>query len=275
MKKIPTIVSPSGETLSDMPPEKKRVIVCVPTHEMVPHQFAFDFANMIGYTLAAVGDQLDIVTNVVAGTYVHKARQQLVDEAIDIGCNWLLWVDSDMRFPKDALIRLMAHKEEMVGINYASRGVPTRFIAIERTRINHLEDGLGGKLLETWPESTGLEEVEALGFGMVLMQAQILTRLPENEPWFWFGRSDSGETHVGEDVWFCTMARKAGVKIYVDHDLSKDCAHCGTLEYKLEHAQAMAEMAEEEGLNVDYDVLGATDGDSQLDEPERSDESDS
>lgn len=252
---------------------KYRIIVCVPTHAMVPYQFAFDLANMIGYTIAAIGDKVDIITNVMAGTYVHKAREQLLNEALGMGCHYMLWLDSDMRFPKDLLVRLLAHDEKMVGINYSTRGIPPRFVAIKRIGVDHKDDGLGGALCPTWEESTGLEEVEAIGFGAVLMKAEIAVTLPENEPVFWFGYSDDMGTHVGEDVWFCRMVRQYNpdLKILLDHDLSKECAHCGHLEYRVEHAQVMLEEGAkaEGGERGDHLVYGATDGDSELAESER------
>lgn len=264
--------------------QKQRLIVNVPTHEMVPYQFAFDLANMIGYTAAMVGDKLDIVTNVVPGTYVHKARQQLVSGALEIGCNWMLWVDSDMRFPKDALLRLMQHNVDVVGVNYATRQMPPRYVAIKRVSADAKDQK--GALCPTRPESTGLEEVEALGFGLVLMKASITENMPKDEPWFWFGWDFEKGLHVGEDVWFCRLARKGGAKIFVDHDLSKEIAHCGHFEYRIEHANGfeseIADMIEdyeeyhgEARPNGDHDVLGVADGDGQLAEQERSDGSDS
>ena len=44
---------------------------------------------------------------------------------------------------------------------------------------------------------------------------------------------------VGEDVYFCKLARERGFDVFVDHDLSKDCGHVGMLEYKTDHAFAM------------------------------------
>jgi len=41
---------------------------------------------------------------------------------------------------------------------------------------------------------------------------------------------------------FCLKAKKAGLEIWVDHDLSKECAHIGRLEYKLEMIEAVKDM---------------------------------
>lgn len=272
-------------------PEKKkqRLVINVPTHDQVPYSFAFDFANMLGYTVAAVGDKLDIVTNCVPGTYVHKARQQLIDGAWEMGTNWILWLDSDMRFPKDLVLRLMQHDEDMVGVNYSTRQVPPRYVTIKQVAMDDPNEK--GSLCATRKDSTGLEEVDAIGFGAVLMKAYWLEKMPEDKPWFWFDMDPRNGNHIGEDVWFCRMARQdAGIKIYVDHDLSKEIAHVGGMEFRLEHATEFehlhADMIDgyyeyhglekpEETEDGDNDVQRVADGGSELDEQERSDGSDS
>ena len=249
-----------------------RVTICIPTHNMVPYQFASSLAAMVGYTIYTFGGKIDITTNWVVGTYVHKARQQLVEEAYETGTNYMLWLDSDHHFPMDLLVRLLAHDKEMVGINYSTRGVPPRYVAIERISTDHQDDELGGKIKATRAEDTGIEEVEALGFGAVLMKAVILPTLPKDKPWFFFKWDVKSGRHVGEDVWFCRLVRKAGWKIYVDHDLSKECTHIGDMAYRLEHVWAMEQEAE--GYHGDYELQRTEDGSGKLDESERSDKQD-
>lgn len=248
--------------------QKQKLIISIPTHQMVPYQFAVDFANMVGYTIAMLGDQLDVMTNVVAGTYVHKAREQLVKSGLEQGFHWMLWLDSDMRFPRDLVPRLMSHNKDFVGINYATRQIPSRFVAIKRTTLDHPDDGLN---LYTGEESTGLEEVEAVGFGAVLMKGSALANLPPDKLWFWYEWHQDRNVFVGEDVYFCRMLRQSGVKIYVDHDLSKDCAHVGDMEYLTRHA---AVQWEEDHADGDNELHGVTDGGGELAEPERSDQPD-
>jgi hypothetical protein len=252
----------------ESPDDNIYVSICVPTHEFIPYQFAFDLANMCAFAVHASGDRIKIQTFVQAGTYVHRARQNLIDNVP--GAHYILWLDSDMRFPKETLLRLIQHDKPMVGINYSTRGVPPRFVAIKRVSIDHQEDGLGGKICATLEDSTGLEEVEAIGFGAVLMKAAIIPTLPtEGEPWFWYGLDKNDrELHVGEDVWFCRLVREAGWQIFVDHDLSKECAHVGVLEYKVQHAEGELERKREEDPDVDHLVYNIAKPDSELAEPE-------
>lgn len=249
---------------------KYHIAICIPTHESVPYQFAIALANMLGYTIHAIGDQVNITTHVVAGTYIHRARQQLLDEISETGAHYILWLDTDHTFPKDLMIRLLSHDVEMVGINYCTRGVPPRYVAVKRTACENRDKG-GGKLCPTREDSEGLEEVEAIGFGAVLMKMSIIPTLPQDDTLDFFFAYEGDGMHVGEDVYFCKRVREAGWKVMIDHDLSKLCTHVGQIEYRLNHVWAM----EEEGINVDYELQQPADGDSELGEPERSDESDS
>lgn len=219
---------------------KPKISIALVSHDQVPIMFAYDLANLCAYTAAGLPDGCEFGINLVSGTYVHAGREQMLKGdgirpgLLEQGVTHILWIDTDMRFPKNALSRLWAHDKDVVGINYSTRGSPSNYVAI-KTAGN--DDVIGCKL-ETTPDSTGLEEVDAIGFGLVLMKAKALNDMPMDEPWFWFDFMRKRRQMVGEDVYFCNMLRRTGVKIYVDHDLSKVCGHCGSYEYTLEDVHA-------------------------------------
>ncbi len=262
-------------------PRGVKVAICVPAHDNLPTYFAYDLAGMIGWTtrhFSEPGAIEEISLHMVKGTYVHTARQDLVVAALQGEADYILFLDSDMRFPKDALVRLMSHRKAMVGTNYARRGVPPEFVAI-KTQTHLDEDGerVEGELLQTKADSAGLEEVEALGFGCILIHRTVFQAMGqvhdprEKGPFWFFEYAPDLKTHVGEDVYFCRLAREVGTTIYVDHDLSKDIRHIGQFEYALDHTWAF--YAEEERLldGSDNQLHDAEDGDSGRSEQGRSD----
>lgn len=222
-------------------PEAPRVCVAIATHDMNPAAFTVSLANMMAHSVSQLPPEGEIGAVKVQGTYVHQARQQLLEHAIgrhkSHGLTHLLWVDADMKFPKDALMRLLAHNQPVVGVNYCQRGYPFEFVAIKTVGWTH--DETSARLF-TGKDSTGLEEVEALGFGMVLMRLDIMDCLPslDDKPWFGFDFI-GGRKQVGEDVRFCKFLTDAGHKIYVDHDLSKDMAHIGSYEFECDIAEKL------------------------------------
>lgn len=215
-----------------------RISIAIAAHDLVPSLFAYDLASLCAFSVAALPEDVPFGINMVSGTYVHSARQELAEAMLLQGVTHMLWVDADMRFPRESLLRLLRHNKDVVGCNYAKRGVPTGFVAIK----NVGTDKKDGVALETLESSTGLEEVDAVGFGMLLMKVSVLAALPKDERWFWFEWLPKAKHMVGEDVYFCNLVRKAGKKIYVDHDLSKEIAHIGQFEFRTQHAELDKEM---------------------------------
>lgn len=251
-----------------------KISILIPTHNNVPWQFAISLCNMVGYTIANYADELAITVHCQASTYIHRARQALWNEAKEYGAHYCLWMDSDHAFPMDSLVRLLAHDKPIVGINYSTRSQPLRYVAVKRLMVDHPE---GGRICKTTQESTGLEEVEGIGFGMVLMKIGAIAQTMGGDTVDFGFSADGkdpdadGENMVGEDIYFCRKARAAGWKILVDHDLSKAVSHVGDMEYKLDHVWAYAE----EGIDVDYELRGTEDSDSELAGADGSDEPDS
>jgi hypothetical protein len=59
-------------------------------------------------------------------------------------------------------------------------------------------------------------------------------------PWFHIPWNEKElKFDCGEDIYFCRKARKAGHKIYLDHDLSKEIAHIGQYEFTYMEANAV------------------------------------
>lgn len=222
------------------------VVVAVPCHDKVDALFTYDLTillaymqtRMLGKTIGNAGFLMQL------GTYVHAARSTLVEEFLKSDAEWLLFVDADMRFPPNALERLLAHGEKFVGINYSSRGHPYRYIAIEQANVG---PGKHGGLLPTYEDSTGLEMADAIGFGFTLIHRDVLeavTAAAKPALPFWFAWNEDRDCMVGEDVYFCLTAATQGYKPYVDHDLSKECAHLGTEPHFLRHVWETAKIAE-------------------------------
>jgi hypothetical protein len=153
---------------------------------------------------------------------IFNQRERLAEEAIKDGADAILWVDSDMRFPKDALEILLSRKLPIVGVNATTRRFPVVPTALD------IDPETGDLVKVQSKGKTGLEQVMGVGFGMVLIKKEVF--LAAQKPWFWFEQTDKGGT-IGEDIYFCAKAFDVGFQTVIDHDLSMHIRHIGTYEY--------------------------------------------
>lgn len=200
------------------------IAVCVPSRDEVHSTFCFDLVRACTYHARHTADKILLFNSM--GTLICNQRQELALEALKNGAEWILYLDSDMRFPIDMIGRLLKHGEDVVAANYSTRRHPVHPVAF-----------CGEKLDDytyTKPSSTGLEEVVAVGMGVFMVRAEILKDI--ELPWFAIGYHQGTHQFSGEDIFFCRRLRAAGHKILIDHDLSREVAHVGTWEYRAEHA---------------------------------------
>lgn len=168
-----------------------------------------------------------------------KSRMMLVKDALEKGATHILFLDSDARFPKDTLDRLLAHDLDFVGCNAVRRALPCTPTA---------SNGPGHPIWTT-KDSYGLEEVhDHIGLHTALIKTDVFRKV--EQPWFmtpWLVRQ---QEYQGEDVWFCHRAIDAGFRIWIDHDLSQHNRHSGNFDYSHQLAELGRAEYEESALKV-------------------------
>jgi hypothetical protein len=206
-----------------------RVAVSVPAQDTVAAGFAYDLARMMSATAARRPD-IELRLHFLRGTLLPQSRHELVLMALDQDCTHILFLDSDMAFPKDTLVRLLSHREPLVAANYAKRRQPIEPVAMT----------LAGDPLYVEPGVDGLVEAGAVGMGVMLVDLDVFKRIPA--PWFQLGFHAKGGFYVGEDVYFCSLVREHGVPALIDNALSREVSHLGEMEYRSEHALQLREL---------------------------------
>lgn len=204
------------------------------SHDRVHAGWAYDYGHLIGKFIASAGfvpetgESFALSLNWCQTSMLAEGRHRLVEDLQKKNVAKALWIDTDMRFPKEGLHMLLRHNQPIVGVNYVSRRPPFRFTAAT----------LDNKYLETKPGDTGLAEVAHIGFGFLLTDMSVFTG---DRPFFsfdWYRDEETGMwKQVGEDVFFCREARANGHKIYVDQELSNMIGHVGEFDYNPEVMQ--------------------------------------
>jgi hypothetical protein len=195
-----------------------RLAIGGPTRDTVPAAFAVDVAQLYAKTRES-RIWATVTIGFVASTYIHVGREWFLEASLKQGATHVLWLDTDMSVPPETAIRLVRHDQPIVGCNYLVRQPSGLFTA-------RRDDAR----VPTLPDSTGLEVVDELGLGALLMRTDVVRTL--HRPWFRHGLNDAGGD-VGEDIVFCRALRQAGHTIYCDHDLSKEIGHIGQHTYQI------------------------------------------
>lgn len=207
-----------------------KIAIATPARDDVKAQFAFRLTEMVVATLGA-GHMVVPIQSM--GTMIAGQRMALVNDALASECSHILFVDSDMTFPSDALLRLLAHDKPVVAANCARRRIPTG-----PTAVKFLADGTSQEV-HTAPGQEGLEQVNLVGAGFLLIRMDVFAAL--KEPYFATPWVADRRHHMGEDTFFCLACGNAGIPIFIDHGVSGDIGHLGEFEFRVHHAWAQRE----------------------------------
>src|SRR3990167_7300483 len=177
--------------------DKPKIVITVPSS---------DAGGMNVLTAQAVCSAIISAGELVSNMVVRRScdivsnRTWLVNEAIKLGGTHILFIDCDMLFPHDIIKTLLAHKKEIVGVEYNKREFPLK--------------GTFEPLTEkSDTKSDTLYKAKYAGMGLMLIELSIFSDPKfgigmdgKQSPWFNFGRDSQGLLAMGEDAWFCFVA---------------------------------------------------------------------
>ena len=179
------------------------VLLAVPTYETVSTE-----TYKALWELDGAGH--DLMFDPVKGYDCALARIKMCEAAISYGADYLLMVDSDTVPPPDALANMLEHGVDFC-LGYYQHGHAAKGSTALWKKGSWAERYTIAELRKM--RKSPLIEVQGGGMGCALIRVDMLQRLPK--PWFrWVVRPDGTET--GEDVYFCDLCRKHGVKVYAD-----------------------------------------------------------
>ena len=190
-----------------MAKNKIKVVIGVPCNDRV--MFPQTAHSIGGAIIGSEGLVTDFILRL--GCDIVSGRTGLVREALAKGATHLLFVDTDMVFPKDVIKTMLAHDKDIVGVEYNRRRFPI--------------EGTSEPLTE---KSDTLYQAKHCGTGLMLIKLSIFDK-PWKGAWFNFGRDSEGMLKIGEDAWFCYSARDMGFETWIDPTIS--VKHIGEYAY--------------------------------------------
>ncbi len=173
-------------------------------------------ATSIAYMLSNSQVVYNIFTPI--SCYIHDSREATGEHALNLKADYVLFIDSDMKFPENALSVLMSRNVDIIGAMYNFRSFPKK--SVIKLDDKYSEEckseatGNENEIYATLKDSTRPFRCAALGGGFTLIKTDVFRKLPQ--PWFFFEFSRIPNKAVGEDVWFCNLARKHGYEVWAD-----------------------------------------------------------
>lgn len=217
--------------------EGRHLGILVPTTDMVMSWFAYDLAVAMSYHLAHHPDDV-LVPIVHQGTLLAKSRNVMAEDALKMDLDWLIWLDSDMRFPPDTFARLLESGNDIVTTNAPKRKEPIG------TTAYRFDEGVGKMVPIDISPSDEIVQIDTGGFAVSAMRAEVFRRV--EKPWFWTPYHAPNDIIIGEDVYFADKCIRAGLKIMCDLELSEQIGHIGIKDFYLEDARMWKEILEKE-----------------------------
>lgn len=163
------------------------------------------------------------------GCLVYEARNEQAAMAINDGYDRVLWLDSDMRFDRDLMVRLGQDLDEgrdfVCGLAF-KRQLPLLPVIYQTLDFEERPNELRVDA-KPWGADIPMDtifQVEGAGFGACMVTTRMLKAV-----WERFGPPFTPIPKLGEDLAFCLRAKKAGFKLYCDSRIR--LGHIGYIEY--------------------------------------------
>ena len=139
----------------------------------------------------------------------------------------VLWLDSDQTWGFNDFLNLLHRYDNNQEIKILSGRYITR--DIHKPKVCAFNNRHAGDLSEEpiykniSPDSAGLQEVDGVGFGFVMMSPQVIVDMYDTHAKHQFAFRQVGPKelggNMGEDLDWCNKAQKLGYKIYLDNDV--------------------------------------------------------
>jgi hypothetical protein len=196
---------------------KKKILIAVPCKDMMYSHFAYCLQELVEYHTRR-GIETQVEFNM--GTLIGSQREKLADKALEVEATHILWLDSDMMFPKTICEKLLSHDLDFVACNYSTRALPTRSVAF--AEIGEWDSFIG-------KDETGLISIAGVGLGCALIKTAMLDDIPK--PWFPITYNVDANDYLGEDMNFCQKIIESGYVVAIDCDASREVYHIGSIAF--------------------------------------------
>lgn len=208
---------------------KQRVFIAIPSYGGIT---AGTLYSLFGSKEVLLRNGIESELHIFDGNcHVDDGRNFLVREFLETKCTDFVFIDTDVRFDPEDLVRLMLYSPEVVAgiypLKQEDEDYPVRF-----------PQG------EIWGNEEGLIEVDGVPTGFLRIRREVFEKLDKTVPHYKakqdgpnqrlipliFERTMEGTTRWGGDYEFCRKWRAQGGKIFIDPEML--FGHTGSFEWE-------------------------------------------
>lgn len=140
------------------------------------------------------------------GTYLQELRNLIVQDALAAGSDYLFFLDTDLTFSPDGILKLLGHKKDIIGGAYNMKQPGPPVSTLKMADAN-------GKLLKLLEHPTeDIFKCYSVPTGFMLIRLAAIKNMVNP---FDFARNEQGGL-IGEDVNFCKRCAEMGLDIWCD-----------------------------------------------------------
>ena len=196
-----------------------KLAIAVPlTDDKVYNQFLFSFVKVVtDYTSSLAKKGLVANVDILFPDFpcqIDAARNNLVQQALNIGCTHLIMMDSDQIYVTDNMIeKMLAHNKPVLGARVHRRYFPYDPLML-RGKIGELQQVPDDEIKNKDGSFKTEVPVTHTGTGCILYDMQIFNDMYPEKP-FELITGEHGQP-IGEDINLCTKLGERGIPIVVD-----------------------------------------------------------
>lgn len=193
----------------------KRLLIATPCHSGDQwHEFTISLAKT---QMALLQHGVEVMLMFLPGeSVIQKARNALATRFLKTPCSHLLFIDADMAWEPDAVLRLLAGDKDISGVAGRRKCEPPSYCTLMDPSKN-ISDGMG------------MLKVHSVGTGFMMIKREVLEKIVLSEPENYYIDYGSGErihnifeTRVhkfhfwSEDYIICLKWQNLGGDVWVD-----------------------------------------------------------
>jgi len=184
--------------------QSRHIVACIPfARETVYVQFFISWSKMFAFSRG----KYDLSMASIYGPYIDANRDALIQEALKMDADYVLFLDDDQTYPYNTVDILLNYDKDIVGGITPRKETGTPMIWDYDGQVK-IWDSLKGK--------KGLTKIDGMGMGGVLINSKVFDKL--EYPYF-KRHTDATYQGCGEDISFYLKCKQAGIEVWADIDL--------------------------------------------------------